>query len=190
MLPGGSLLEKDGTFVNFDRRFQRVRPALDPPGQALHRLRHPARPSRRRWAATSGARPRRQALAECAELAPLFAGISHERLDREGALPWPCRGPDDPGEAQLYEKAFATQTGARSSRPGPGCRRGSSPTRTYPYTLITGRRLVHYNAGTMTRRTPNLVLAPGEHLDLHPDDAQRLGVGEGDRSRSPAGGAR
>jgi formate dehydrogenase major subunit len=48
--------------------------------------------------------------------------------------------------------------------------------------LITGRRLAHYNSGTMTRRTANLDLAPHEELDLHPDDLARLGLRDGDRA--------
>ena len=48
--------------------------------------------------------------------------------------------------------------------------------------MITGRRLAHYNSGTMTRRTPNLELAPEEALDLHPDDLARLGLRDGDHA--------
>ena len=46
--------------------------------------------------------------------------------------------------------------------------------------LVTGRRLEHYNAGTMTRRTGNLELADRDHLEIHPDDAQRLWISDGD----------
>ena len=92
VLPAASFLEKDGTFVNFDRRFQRVRPALPPPGQArtdfdiLNAV-----------AAGLGADLRcpdpAAALADCAAVAPLFAGVTHRRLEDEGALHWPCRSP-------------------------------------------------------------------------------------------------
>lgn len=60
---------------------------------------------------------------------------------------------------------------------------GEQPDDAYPFLLITGRRLAHYNAGTMTRRTPNLLLIPGETLDVHPADASRLGVHDGDPIR-------
>ncbi|MET9022481.1 formate dehydrogenase subunit alpha [Actinopolymorpha sp. NPDC004070] len=179
VLPGSSFLEKDGTFVNFDRRFQRVRRALDPPGQAYTDFDV--------LCAVGGALgvdlgcpDPAAALAECAELTPVFAGVSHERLDREGALHWPCRGLDDPGEARLYGTAFATSDGRAHLAARPWLPPGEPPDADFPYALITGRRLVHYNSGTMTRRTPNLALAPGEHLDLHPEDADRLGVGDGD----------
>ena len=102
VLPGASFLEKDGTFVNFDRRFQRVRPALSPPGQArtdfavLHAV-------AAALGGDLGCRTPAQALDECARVAPLFAGVSHERIEREGHLHWPCRSPDEPGLARPYE---------------------------------------------------------------------------------------
>ena len=121
-----------------------------------------------------------QAMAECAAVAPLFAGISHERLDREGALPWPCRSAEDPGEGRLYATAFATPSGRARLAAVDWLPPGEQPDSEYPYVLITGRRLAHYNSGTMTRRTPNRDLVPHEVLDLHPDDLARLGLRDGD----------
>jgi predicted molibdopterin-dependent oxidoreductase YjgC len=178
ILPAASFLEKDGTFVNFDRRFQRVRPALPPPGQAridfdiLNAV-----------ASSLGADLRcsdpAAALAECAAVAPLFAGLSHHRLDTGGPLHWPCRSTDDPGEARLYLDRFETPDGRAALGASPYLPPGEQPDATYPLILVTGRRLEHYNAGTMTRRTANLVLLPTERLDLHPVDAARLNVLDG-----------
>ncbi|MEQ7008294.1 formate dehydrogenase subunit alpha [Actinopolymorpha sp. B17G11] len=179
VLPGASFLEKDGTFVNFDRRFQRVRPALDPPGLARTDFAVVTAVARA-LGGDLGCPTPADALAECARLTPVFAGISHDRLDNEYALHWPCRGPDDPGEARLYEQEFATPNGRAQLAALPWAPPGESPDTAYPYTLITGRRLVHYNSGTMTRRTPNLALVPDEHLEINPDDALRLGLREGD----------
>jgi formate dehydrogenase major subunit len=114
-------------------------------------------------------------------VAPLFAGISHERLDRDGALPWPCRSVHDPGEALLYLDRFETDSGRARLAAVDWLPPGEQPDSAYPYILITGRRLAHYNAGTMTRRTSNLDLVPEEMLDLHPDDLARLGLVDGDR---------
>jgi formate dehydrogenase major subunit len=179
VLPGASYLEKDGTFVNFDRRFQRVRPALAPPGRArtdfavLHAV-------AAALGADLGCRRPADALTECARLTPVFAGLSHERIDRDGALHWPCRSADDPGEARLYQHHFATANGRAHLAARPWLPPGEQPDARYPLTLITGRRLVHYNAATMTRRTPNLALMPREALDIHPDDAYRIGLRDGD----------
>ncbi|MEU8006058.1 formate dehydrogenase subunit alpha [Catellatospora sp. NPDC049111] len=179
VLPGASFLEKDGTFVNFDRRFQRVRPALDVPGQArtdFDILRSVAAALGGDLGCTTPA----AALAECVLVAPLFAGVSHARLEREGHLHWPCRSPDDPGEARLYQRGFATPNGRAQLAARPWLPPGEQPDAQFPYVLITGRRLVHYNAGTMTRRTANLALQPRECVDIHPDDAAALGLRNGD----------
>jgi formate dehydrogenase major subunit len=180
VLPGASFLEKDGTFVNFDRRVQRVRPALPPPGGALtdFAVIHAVAGA---LGADLGCRTPADAMAECARLTPVFGGISHERLDAEGALHWPCRTPTDPGEAHLYLDRFATPNGRAQLAAVHWLPPGEQSDPEYPYTLITGRRLVHYNSGTMTRRTPNLALVPEERLDVNPDDATRLGLVDGDR---------
>jgi formate dehydrogenase alpha subunit len=100
VLPAASFLEKDGTFTNFDRRVQRVRPALDPPGEA-----RPDFEIIRALAAALGTDlgcpTPAAAFAEMASLTPTFSGISHDRLEREGPIAWPCRSPDDPGERTL-----------------------------------------------------------------------------------------
>jgi formate dehydrogenase major subunit len=179
VLPAAAFLEKDGTFVNFDRRFQRVRPALSPPGNArtdlaiLHDL-------ARALGGDLGPAGPAEVLAECARVAPLYGGVSHDRLDREGPLHWPCRTADDAGEPQLYLDGFATPSGRAQLAAAEWLPPGEEPDVEYPFTLITGRRLAHYNSGSMTRRTANLVLDAEERLDIHPDDATRLGIGEGD----------
>ncbi|RRO14086.1 formate dehydrogenase subunit alpha [Saccharopolyspora rhizosphaerae] len=178
VLPAASFLEKDGTFVNFDRRFQRVRPALIPPGQSatdftiVHRIAEA-------MGVDLGCRTPAEALAECASLTPIFAGLSHQRLDAEGPLHWPCQTPDRPGSAVLYLNGFATPDGRAAFAARPYLPPGEEPDAQYPYTLITGRRLEHYNTGSMTRRTQNTELLPGEALELHPSDAAHLGVVEG-----------
>jgi formate dehydrogenase alpha subunit len=179
VLPGASFLEKEGTFVNFDRRFQRVRPALDPPGEAKTDF-DVINAVADAMGTDLGCPTPAAAMDELASLAPLYTGISHQRLDREGPLHWPCRSADDPGEAVLYLEGFATPNGRAQLHAKPYLPPGEEPDADYPFVLVTGRRLVHYNAGTMTRRTDNLVLLPRERLEIHPSDAQRLGVGEGD----------
>ena len=178
VLPAASWLEKDGTFVNFDRRFQRVRPAVPPPGQArsdfeaVHVL-------AAALGADLGCPTPADALAECARLTPVFAGLSHQRLDAEGALTWPCPAPGAPGQAKLHTTAFATPDGRAQLAAAPYLPPGERPDDDYPFVLVTGRRWAHYNSGNMTRRTDNILLSGTEVLDIHPSDATRCGVADG-----------
>ncbi|MFC4533118.1 formate dehydrogenase subunit alpha [Sphaerisporangium dianthi] len=179
VFPVASWLEKDGTFVNFDRRFQRVRPALDPPGEArpdfavVHAL-------AAELGVDLGCRTPADALAECGRIAPVFAGLTHERLDREGAVPWPCTDAGAPGEGRLYRERFATPDGLAHLASPPYLPPGEEPDHSYPLVLVTGRRWAHYNSGSMTRRTDDLRLDTVDLLDLHPADATRLGLRDGD----------
>ncbi|MEO3859914.1 formate dehydrogenase subunit alpha [Acrocarpospora sp. B8E8] len=179
VLPAASWLEKDGTFVNFDRRFQRVRPAVDPPGQARSDFAavHAVAAA---LGADLGCRTPAEALAESGRVAPMFAGLSHGRLDREGAIPWPCPDPDAPGQARLYREGFATPDGRARLSATPYLPPGESPDEDYPLILITGRRWAHYNSGSMTRRTANLRIDADESIDVHPADAARSGLRGGD----------
>ncbi|MBF6301333.1 formate dehydrogenase subunit alpha [Nocardia amamiensis] len=180
VLPAAAFLEKDGTFVNFERRFQRVRPALAPPGEVrtdfaiLHAL-------AAAMGADLGCPTPAEAMAECAYLAPAFGGISHRRLDATGPLQWPCPSSHHPGTPVLYLDGFATPDGRAQLAARPYLPPGERPDTEYPFVLVTGRRLMHYNTGSMTRRTANTDLLSAETLDLAPSDAAALGIAAGDR---------
>jgi formate dehydrogenase major subunit len=182
VLPAAAFLEKDGTFTNFDRRVQRVRPALAPPGEArpdfeiIHAIGDAL-------GTDLGCATPAEAFAEMASLTPTFAGISHERLDREGPIAWPCRSAEEPGERTLYLDRFATASGKAQLAAIPYAPPGEEPSAEFPLLLVTGRRLEHYNAGTMTRRTGNLELLSAERIQVHPEDAGDAGISSGDRVR-------
>ncbi|MER6092297.1 formate dehydrogenase subunit alpha [Streptomyces bluensis] len=175
VLPVASWLEKDGTFVNFDRRFQRVRPAVPPLAEARTDF-DTVRALAAAMGVDLGCATPADALAECGRLAPVFAGISHDRLDREGAIPWPCPDPGRPGAAKLYTERFATPDGRAHLSAAPYLPPGEQPDGRYPLLLVTGRRWAHYNSGSMTRRGGNLALDPVDFLDVHTDDAARYGL--------------
>ena len=177
VLPATSFAEKDGSFTNTERRVQRVRKTLDPPGEA-----------RADWqilcdVATAMNYPMSynnagEILDEIASLSPIYGGISFARIDEVG-LQWPCTTADHPGTKYLHKDKFTRGRGkfhAVSFLPPK-----ESPDKKYPFILTTGRQLEHFHTGTMSRRSEVLDdLVPHGAVQVHPADAEKLGIANGD----------
>ncbi len=180
VLPAAGALEQDGTFTNGERRIQRVRRAVAPPGEARADWEVIRDLGRRLGLAWDYASPA-QVMDEIARVAPAhFGGVAYDRLDRDG-LQWPCPERSHPGSATVHADGFLRGKGRLSVlpyRPAP-----EQPSARFPYVLITGRVLEHYNVGSMTRRSPLLALAPEDLLEVHPADAEREGIWDGARVR-------
>jgi formate dehydrogenase alpha subunit len=177
ILPASAFLEKSGTFINAERRFQLVAPALDPPGSAKTDFEILTSMSRALGHEMGWATPS-ETMDEIARLTPEYGGTSHERIGRTG-LQWPVAsdGTDSP---TLYLDGFTLPGGRARFAALPYKAPGDSADAEFPLILITGRRLQHYNSGSMTRRTGNLELVDREWLEIHPDDAAKLWVQSGD----------
>jgi formate dehydrogenase alpha subunit len=181
VLPAASFAEKDGTFTNTERRVQRVRKGVEPPGQA-----------RTDWeiiadiASRMGYEMRyrsaEEIFAEFTELTPSYAGISYKRLEREGGIQWPCPTPRHPGTPYLHKDKFVRGKGlfhAIEFIPP-----AELPDKDYPLLLTTGRVLYHYHTGSMTRRDDGLNFRyPEGHVEMHPVDAMEMGVEDGEKVR-------
>ena len=178
VLPASAFLEKEGTFINAERRFQLVEPAIDPPGEARTDFEIIGEVSRRLGHETGWSSPW-DALDEVARLTPHYAGVSRERLGRHG-LQWPVR-PDGTDSPTLYDTVFDRPGGRGHFAALPYKAPGDAADQDFPLILVTGRILQHYNAGTMTRRTANAALVDRDVLEIHPVDAERLWVKDGDR---------
>jgi predicted molibdopterin-dependent oxidoreductase YjgC len=113
---------------------------------------------------------------EIAALTPHFAGVSHQRIGRRG-LQWPV-APDGTDAPILYSERFDLPGGRGRFAALPYKEPGDAADAEFPLILVTGRRLQHYNSGTMTRRTANLQLLDRDWLEIHPNDAARLCVTE------------
>ena len=190
VLPGTTFLEKSGTFVNSDRRIQRVRRAIAPiagtrtDGDIVNDL---ARRMGVDLAADDGpgtpVNPGK-VMDEIAALSPKWGGVSYERLDREGFLQWPCWDAAHPGTPVVHLGGETLRPDGKARlTPTPWQEPGELPDEEYPVMLTTGRQLFHYNVGTMTRRTDIVQLdqAKEETLRIHPRDARRQGIRHGDR---------
>lgn len=182
-LPAASPFEKEGTFMNGERRIQRVRRILPPKGSSRTDLSILCDLAARLGVGDSFDHPDAASVwDEARRTWPAIAGIGHARLDREGGLQWPCPAEDHPGTPILHREAFPGG-GKACFRPLAWVPSGESVSRDYPFLLNTGRSLFHFNAATMTGRTRNPDLAADNCLDLHPDDAMALGLADGDPVR-------
>lgn len=180
VLPAATFAEKDGIFVNTERRVQRVRKAIEPIGD-----------SRPDWWITCEIAKRlggrgfdynlpAEIMEEIATLTPSYKGISYERIDREG-LQWPCPDPQHPGTPILHTDKFSTSDGKARFFPLTYKPSAEIPDKEYPLILTTERSLYHYHAGTMTRRVKGLnILMAQELVEINPRDADALGIADGD----------
>jgi len=179
-LPAASPFEKEGTYMNGERRVQRVREVLPPKGLSRTDLEIICGLAERLGA---GAHFRFEDSAavwdEARRTWSAIAGISHARLDREGGIQWPCPSEDHPGTSVLHKDGFPGG-GRAAFRPLTWIPSQEVVDEDYPFLLNTGRGLFHFNAATMTGRTRNRDLHPDDRLELHPMDAAGLEVEEGD----------
>ncbi len=182
VLPGVSYAEKEGTFSNTERRVQRVRKAVTLEGEMrpdteifidlMNRMGYP--------------QPKltpEEIMDEIASVTPSFAGISHRRLDREGGLQWPCTDKKHPGTPIMHVGKFTRGLGW--FYPAEYVPSAELPDDDYPFILMTGRVLYHYNTRAMTGRTPGLMEREGSSfIEMNTEDAARLGIANGDKVRA------
>lgn len=181
VLPAASFAEKDGTFTNTERRVQRVRKALDPIGDSKPDWEIVCEVARRMGAGGFDYSSAEEIFEEIRKVTPSYSGITYERLE-EGGIQWPCTSEDNPGTQFLHKGNFVRGKGhfsPLSYRPS-----AEAPDGEYPLILTTGRSPFHYHTGTMTRKSVGLnALAPEEHIWINPEDAEALGITEGDMAR-------
>jgi predicted molibdopterin-dependent oxidoreductase YjgC len=181
VLPGSSFAEKDGTFVNTERRIQLSRKAVEPPGQARSDLDIILDLSRRLGVPTPYATAA-EVFEEIARVTPSWRGVSHARLaERMGGLQYPVPDATHEGTAFLFDDHFPTKDGRAVLVPVEYLPPAELPDADYPFFLNTGRQMYHWHTGTMTRRSQALDARESTAtVELNPADAAELGIGEGD----------
>jgi formate dehydrogenase major subunit len=176
-LPGTSFLEKDGTFINAERRINRVRPVSKPlTGMA-------------EWQVTQALAnalgypmsydSESEIMDEIATLTPTFAGVSFDFLDEHGSVQWPCNDAAPGGTPIMHVDEFVRGKGMFVLTDYQPTEERAN--RKFPLLLTTGRILSQYNVGAQTRRTENIQWLQKDLLEIHPADAEVRGVREGDR---------
>jgi formate dehydrogenase major subunit len=121
---------------------------------------------------------------EIARVTPSWRGISYDKLRREGALQYPVETPDSPGTPYLFAERFPTADGRARLVPVEYLPPSELPDAQFPFVLNSGRQMYHWHTGTMTRRSTGLdSREPVPVMEIHPSDAEDLGLVDGDNVR-------
>lgn len=177
ILPAATFAEKEGTYTSTERRVQMVRKAIAPPGQAKPDWEIISMLADKMGYSFPYQNPR-EINEEMTSLTPIYGGMQYDRLENYG-LQWPCRDREDPGTPALHVGQFTRGRG--KFHPIEYHPPAESVSDDYPLTLTTGRILEHYHTGTMSRRARVLNdLEPSGAIDIHPEDALKLGIIDGD----------
>jgi formate dehydrogenase alpha subunit len=178
VLPSACFAEKEGTFSNTERRVQRVRKAVNPPGQAWDDWKITCEIANRMGYSMSY-KDSEAIFEEIRKVTPSYAGITYKRMEYEG-IHWPCPAEDHPGTPILHTVQFPIGKGKFHAIDYiPPAERADAD---YPMYLTTGRVLYQYHTGTMTRKTDGLnERAPGNFVEISPSDADRYGLADGDK---------
>ncbi len=182
ILPSACYAEKDGTHTNTERRVQRWRKAVEPPGDALpdwlilcQLARHMGYGEQFSYKDAS------EVFDEIALATPSYAGMNYQRLEDPSALQWPCPNRDHPGTPILYTERFSTPDGLGVFTSVHWQPPAEVPGSEFPLILTTGRSIWHWHTGTMTRRSKSLdAEVRTGWVEINIADASRLGIEDGE----------
>jgi formate dehydrogenase alpha subunit len=176
VLPSACFAEKEGTFSNTERRVQRVRKAVEPPGEAREDWRIVGEISDRMGHPMAYAGPQ-EIMDEIRRVTPSYAGIRYDRIEAQG-IHWPCPNEEHPGTPILHREQFTSGKGTfHAIEFIPPAEMVDAD---YPLYLTTGRLLYHYHTGTMTMKTGGLnEIAPACFAEIAAEDARALGLEDG-----------
>jgi formate dehydrogenase (coenzyme F420) alpha subunit len=182
VLPGTCFAEKDGTFTSGERRINRVRKAVDGPGESkldweiISMLAKKMGLKGFDW--TSG----EDVWDDMRACTPSMAGCSFERLDKPESIHWPCPTLEHPGTPILHREKFSSADGLGTLfgleyRPP-----AEVADKEYPFTLMTGRLIFHYHTRTQTDRCAVLHYeVPESYILINAEDAKELGIEQGEK---------
>jgi formate dehydrogenase major subunit len=179
-----SWCEDEGTVTSSERRVQRVRKALEAPGQARTDLEILTEMGKR-FGVDLGSPVAERVWDELRSLSPWHGGMSYRRLESENGLQWPCPDESHPGSPFLHGRLWADPVGGPLAIFVPTEHEPPVDrlTEDFPIRLTTGRRLDSFNTGVQTVGYSS-PLRRGETLDIAPEDGERLGVGDGEVVRA------
>jgi formate dehydrogenase alpha subunit len=176
VFPSACFAEKEGTFSNTERRVQRIRKAVEPPGESWDDWKTTCEIATRMGYPMSYENSE-AIFKEIATVTPSYGGITYDRIEDEG-IHWPCPTADHQGTPVLHIGQFPIGKGVFFAIDFiPPAEKADEE---YPLYLTTGRVLYQYHTGTMTRKTEGLnERAPGSFVEISHKDAEKYGVKDG-----------
>jgi formate dehydrogenase alpha subunit len=182
VLPGTCFAEADGTFTSGERRINRIRKAVEPPGEAREDWEVFVELAKRLNLKGFEFEKAEDVWNDIRRVTPSMAGMSYARLGTPESLHWPCPTDDHPGTPILHREKFASADGFGNLfgieyRPP-----AELADAEYPFTLMTGRLLFHYHTRTQTGRAKILDYeVPESYVQINTDDARNLGIAQGEK---------
>ena len=174
--------ESDGTVTNSERRVQRTRAAIKPPGDARQEIEIISDLARHLGDNSWGQPTAEDLWEELRTVSPMHAGMSWERIENEGGIQWPCPDENHPGSPFLHDRLWKQPAEGRLAPFS--CVDDRPPVESlddnYPLRLTTGRALDSYNTGVQTGKY-NSPIRTGEALEVSTADAEKLGISTGER---------
>src|SRR6056297_179818 len=179
ILPASALPEKTGTVTNTNRQVQMARKAVETPGEAREDWDIIVALARRIGLDWDYDDPR-EVFDEMKMSMRSLHHITWKRLETEGAVAYPCSGPEDPGQAVVFGDGFPRRAGRAMFTPARVTPPAEIPDERFPMILTTGRQLEHWHTGSMTRRATVLdAMEPEANCSLHPSTLRKMGVAPG-----------
>ncbi len=177
VLPSACFAEKDGTFTNTERRVQRVRKAVNPPGEAKDDLTILCMLAKKFGVKFSN-NPE-EVFEEIRKVTPQYAGITYKRIEENDGVCWPCPDENHPGTPILHVGKIVRGKGILT--PIENKEPAEKPDKEFPFILTTGRVYEHFHTATMTKRcNATKYYVPEPTLEINPEDADSIGINDGD----------
>ena len=182
VLPGCSFAEKDGTFTSGERRINRIRKAVDTPGDSKEDWEIFVLLAKKLGLKGFDFKSPKDIWDDMRAVTPSMSGCSYERLEKPESLHWPCPTLDHPGTPILHREKFAAADGLGTFfgleyRPP-----AEVADAEYPFTLMTGRLIFHYHTRTQTDRAKVLHYeVPENYVQINTEDAKRLKIANGEK---------
>lgn len=181
ILPASSYAEKDGTFVNSDRRVLRVRKVVPLPGEAREDYKIILDIAEQMGYNIGDYKDASEIFDEIAIAAPMMAGIDYSRIEHEG-IQWPCPDKNHPGTSTLFLEKFNTPDGLAALIPVDHIEQLERPSKEYPFILNSGRILYQYHSATMSRKNDALNAYANEaYVLMNSIDVYKQGLRSGDK---------